>query len=192
MTYRVAVLDTETTGLDVMAGHQIIEVAIAIFSSNDRVSFTKLGDTWVQRIKPTVAIDPGSQAVHGIDLKDLRGEPTWDVVAPKVHKLLGMCDVVVAHNAEFDMAFLAVELNRAKLPLPDIQVFCTIENGIGTTALGKKPNLRELCWAFGIDYDEDAAHAADYDVDVLSAALFEGVRRGRFVLPLNNEAKEAA
>ncbi|KCY89039.1 hypothetical protein J831_3542, partial [Acinetobacter baumannii 25691_8] len=35
-----------------------------------------------------------------------------------------------------------------------------------------------LCFALNIDYDPNAAHAADYDVDVMMQCFFAGLDRG--------------
>lgn len=157
-------VDLETTGLKAEEGHQIIEIALCAYKL-DAQGFRKIGNTFCQRVMPTVAIDPGAQAVHGISLSDLRGAPTWDKVAPVVDRILQKTNMLVAHNLDFDAPFLAVELKRAGFALPNLSSFCTMQNGRNFTALGKQPSLKELCWACGVDYDDTAAHAADYDIE---------------------------
>lgn len=174
--------DLETTGLKAEDGHQIIEIALAVYAGDLKTGFRKVGKTFCQRVKPTCPIDAGAQAVHGISLADLKTAPDWNRVAPHVKKILNKTDVLVAHNLAFDLPFLAVELNRAKIELPDIGVYCTMENGRAFTSLGKAPSLKQLCWACGLIYEDDAAHAADYDIELTMQCLLHGVERGWFDL----------
>lgn len=181
--------DIETTGLDQEKGAQIIEVGLTLYSTKDGRSFKRHGN-FLKRCKPTVPIEASAQLVHGITLDDLKHEPSWNDIAPQVSKILDRADLFVAHNVEFDAPFLALELVRAGLPIPSFNTFCTMENGRSATALGKLPNLGELCWAFDVDYDADAAHAADYDIEKTMDCFFKGVWRGYFQVPEINKLLE--
>jgi len=169
-------LDTETTGLDAAEGHRIIEVACLTYDSATR----KLVDRYVQRIDPERPITPKAQEVHGISYNELVGRPKWDSVAPEVHKRLAAADMMVAHNAAFDVPFVGIELIRIGMTLPVLEAFCTMENGRWACADGKYPKLQELCFALGVHYDPAAAHAADYDVTVMMQCFWRGLDRGFF------------
>lgn len=188
MTFYIAGLDSETTGLDPMAGHEIIELCLAVYKTDDLLNFQPLGEPWVQRIKPTRPIDKAAEEVHGISLKDLRGCPEWKDVAGKAHKIISKCHLLVAHNLEFDALFLAVEFGRVGLKVPSTAGYCTMENNRDVTAMGKQPSLKELCWAYDIEYSESEAHSASYDTQKMLEAMFEGIRRGRIALPLHAPA----
>jgi len=180
-----AVTDIETTGLKQEDGHRIIEIAAALlrlsFDEDNRfLKAERLATTWCQRINPLRSIDAAAQLVHGISLSELRDEPRWEQVAPKVAKIFGAVDVGIAHNAPFDMPFIALELVRAGFPCPSFDVFCTMESGRGFTALGAVPSLEALCWSLGVDYRPDEAHAASYDVNCTVDALIKGLTLGYF------------
>ncbi len=175
-------IDLETTGLKAEEGHQIVEIALAVYKRNAPNSYSKVGSTFRRRIKPTRPIDAAAQQVHGISMADLAKAPAWDAVAPTVSRILASTHLLVAHNIGFDVPFLAVELNRVGMTLPNLDVFCTMENGRNTTALGKLPSLKQLCWAHGLEYDDNAAHAADYDIDLTMQCFFKGWQRGWFTL----------
>lgn len=180
----VTIGDVETTGLKQESGHRLIEVAFGCHRYNTVTGeHRQVGTTFVQRINPMRDIDPAAQNVHCISLADLRGCPVWEDIAPKINKILAMTHVFVAHNAAFDAPFLALELIRAGYSAPRFQVFCTMENGRQATAFGKAPNLGELCWAMNVEYDPSAAHAADYDVKVLTKSYWEGIKRELFAAP---------
>jgi len=174
----IAGLDLETTGLDWATGHRIIEVAAILYSDDG----TKMGG-FVKRINPERAIDPKAHAVHGISFEDLAMEPKWSEIAPKLHAVLSRCDQVVAHNGiGFDVPFLAHEFKREGLSLPSCLHHCydTMVDGRWATPMGKLPNLGELCFATEVSYDPGAAHAADYDVDVMMQAFFAARKWGYF------------
>ena len=185
MTWKVVTIgDTETTGLKQEDGHRIIEVALSCWGFNTTTGDRrKIGKPYIQRIKPDRAIDPGAEAVHGISLAMLRGEPEWKTVAPIVNNILAKTDLFIAHNAAFDAPFLALELVRMGFPMPMFDVYCTMQNGHKATGMGKVPNLGELAFACGFDYDADAAHSALYDTQLLENCYWVGVERGLFKSP---------
>lgn len=176
----VAGIDIETTGLEVEKGHRIIEICIGSYIMED-FGHTTL-PYYTQRINPMRPIDKAAQEVHGISLHDLKNQPKWEDIAGDVSKYLNDADIIVAHNADFDLPFVAHELERANIPLPKGRVFCTMENGRTATPLGKLPNLGELCFAFGVPYDPSSAHAAQYDVDCMMKCFFRGIEEGYFKL----------
>lgn len=179
---KIAGIDIETTGLDALKGHKIIEVAINIFDYQNGV-VRKQGNTWTQRINPMRAIDPAAQAVHHISLADLQKSPVFATVAPTIYKLMNYADVLVAHNVEFDIPFVGFELEAVKCKMPDFIPYCTLENGRSCTPYGTVPSLGAMCWAMDVAYDPNAAHAADYDIDKTMECYFKGLVRGVFQLP---------
>lgn len=177
-------LDLETTGLKQSEGHRIIEFATKLFRYfPDTGQFAPVGQ-YEQRINPGRSIDPGAQAVHGISFEMVEGCPRWEEVAPKVVKVMSACDIIVAHNGDdFDLPFVGNELLRIGQPVPDVRTVDTMVNGTWATPLGKMPNLGELCFACGIDYDKSKAHAALYDVDVMMQCFFHALNDGFYRIP---------
>ena len=109
----VAGLDLETTGF-LAADHRIIEVYIGLWKGPTKVF------EFDHRIDPQRAIAADAQRVHNISSTDLIGKPTWETLAPAVHKVLDKADYYVWHNGdEFDGPFLAQEFARVGLSLPD-------------------------------------------------------------------------
>jgi len=87
-------LDTETTGLDDDA--QAVEIAIV--DDKGEVIFESL-------VKPTVPVDPGAAAIHGISADKLASAPAWPDIAEDVKAALAGNQVVI-FNAEFDTRIL--------------------------------------------------------------------------------------
>ena len=118
----------------------------------------------------------------------VRGEE----VAPKLIRVMQKADLIVAHNGHgFDMPFTAGEILRIGQPLPKTPCFDTMLEGRWATPMGKLPSLRELCFACGVEYDTEKAHAADYDVDVMMASFFVGYDKGFFKIESNEERMAA-
>ena len=172
-------LDLETTGLDFDKGDRIIEVCLDVhrLDGDDLVRIK----TITQRINPMRAISKEAQQVHNIALEDLKAAPKWEEFAPTVAKILASTDMLVIHNAAFDMPFIAGEMRRVGSPVRlDLQAFCTMENGRWATFDGKRPSLKELCWSLGVEYDATKAHGADYDTHLMMECYTKGQKLGLF------------
>lgn len=87
-------IDTETTGLD--DHDQVIEIAVVDIAGQVLLE---------TRLRPTVAIHPEAQAVHGISAAELESAPTWSAIAPALRKLFEG-RTVVAFNHNFDSRLL--------------------------------------------------------------------------------------
>lgn len=92
------VFDTETTGLNA-AEHTIIEIAAVKMKGSEII------DQWTELIDPQLEIGPKTTEITGITNEMLRGKETLDVVLRKFKEFTGDA-VLVAHNAEFDKAFI--------------------------------------------------------------------------------------
>lgn len=114
-----AIFDVETTGLSPTYGHRICEVACL------RVQGGVVLNRFESLVDPQRPISPGAFRVNRITPEMLRGAPTFDQVVPSL--LQAMDDaVLVAHNAPFDLSFLAAELEIARRPLPENPVIDTL------------------------------------------------------------------
>jgi DNA polymerase-3 subunit epsilon len=114
-----ALFDVETTGLSPAYGHRICEIACLRLRSG-----TELG-RMESLIDPGRAISPGAYRVNRIEPEMLAGAPTFDAIASSALDLM-VDAVLVAHNAPFDLGFLATELEIAGLPPPEGPVVDTL------------------------------------------------------------------
>lgn len=174
-------LDTETTGLNVDDGDRVIELCCQVYRLQDR---KRLIDTTNRFSNEGRKINAKAQKVHGISAADLVGSPMFKTFAPKLASIFKKSKIVVAHNAMFDMRFLVHHMHEAGYPIPkDLIIFDTMAEGMSCSYDSKPPSLREFCWAHGVDYNPDKAHAADYDVIVMMEAFFKALDYGTFQLP---------
>jgi DNA polymerase III epsilon subunit family exonuclease len=156
------VIDVETTGLDVLQGHGICELAAL------RLVGDRFGEVYSTLVNPGRPIPPDATAVNRITDDMVREAPTMGTVAVKLLDFLGAGSVIVMHNAPFDMGFIQSKLRELGLPRIANLVIDTLdlarrEFGPGGNSLGqlaKRLSLRQ-----------GAAHRAQGDVET-AARLF--------------------
>jgi DNA polymerase-3 subunit epsilon len=110
-TARIVIFDCETTGTDRLTD-QVIELCIQRGLDDAAQS-----QTW--RIRPSVPIHPGAQAVHGITLDDLADCPAFGEVADQIAAVFADADVIVGYNIAFDIDMLQAEYTRIGRPMLD-------------------------------------------------------------------------
>lgn len=164
---RAVLFDTETTGLDPLTGHRMVEVAAL-----ELVGDLPTGRHFHALIHPERDIPDEAIRVHGITLDRLAGKPPFAEVADTLLDFFGDGQLV-AHNAPFDFGFVDAELARIRRP--------GLARGrmIDTLALAKQrfpglPNsLDALCRRFGIDLSERTTHNALLDCRLLAEVYVE-------------------
>lgn len=171
-------LDFETTGFlepDEHGQHRIIEVGMLIYDEAGN-----LKGQYEQRFNPARPIPAKATEVHGITYDMVAHQPQFGERAAKIATLLRSSGRIVAHNGTaFDLPFLNKELIALGIePISERLMFDTMLESSWATFTGKRPNLGELCWALGVDYDPEKAHGALYDTERMMHCYFEGVRRG--------------
>ena len=172
---RTVLFDTETTGLDPLLGHRVIEVA-ALELVNDLPT----GAHFHALIDPERDIPEDATRIHGFTLAHLTGKPRFEAIVEELLAFLGD-GKLIAHNAPFDFGFLDAEFARIGRPA------LARERMIDTLALAKArfpgmPNsLDALCRRFAIDLSERTTHNALLDCRLLAEVYVEltgGRQRG--------------
>lgn len=170
--------DTETTGLE--NEDRVIEFAASIMDIDTGEIVYRFEQRFNSGGQP---IHPKALAVHGIHPSDIAHCPDFATAIPTIQKMAKLCNVWLAHNAEFDNRMLAGEFNRASEPMPVLTILDSMVEGRWATPNGKNPNLGELCFSLGIPYDPALAHNALYDVEVMLKAWRAGWQRGFYQYP---------
>ena len=169
---RHLVLDTETTGLSASDGHRIIEIGAV-----EMVNFSVTGRSLHLYINPERDIDAGAQEIHGLSSHFLSDKPVFGDILTEFMDFI-QDDLLVFHNAPFDMGFLNAELSRCDHPL------LSMDRVIDTLPLarqkypGAQASLDALCRRFGVDNSHRDLHGALIDADLL-ASVFVELKGGR-------------
>jgi len=163
---REIVIDTETTGLDPISGHRVVEIAAV-----ELMHHVPTGRKFHCYVNPERDVPPDAFAVHGLSAEFLAGFPSFVAVAEEFTAFIGD-DPLVAHNAEFDVGFLNAELGRAGRP--------RLSGGmVDTLALARKrfpgapASLDALCRRFAIDLSAREKHGAEIDCLLLAEVYIE-------------------
>ncbi len=164
---REIVFDTETTGLDPVAGHRVVEIG-----GIELLNGIPSGRSFHHYLDPQRDMPPEAYAVHGISAEFLAGKPLFaDVVA---EWLAFTADAkLVAHNAEFDFRFMSAELVALGHPPLDR------ERMVDTLALARRrhpgapASLDALCARYGIDTSRRTKHGALLDSEILAEVYAE-------------------
>ena len=172
---RSIIFDTETTGLDPLAGDRVIEIAAL-----ELLRDLPTGRYFHVLIDPGRDIPEDATRVHGLTRADLLGKPRFAEVADAMLDFFGD-EKLVAHNAAFDFGFLNAELARVGRPaLASHRMVCTLT--LAKTRYPGLPNsLDALCRRFAIDLSERTTHNALLDCRLLSDVYIEltgGRQRG--------------
>jgi DNA polymerase-3 subunit epsilon len=64
---------------------------------------------------------------HGLTHLDVLNAPEFSVIAPEMLARLTRADLVIAHNAAFDIEHLRVTLDHFGLPRPEFDYICTCQ-----------------------------------------------------------------
>src|SRR5262249_51190897 len=103
---REIVFDTETTGLEPLQGHRLIEIGCI-----ELVNRFPSGRVFHRYLNPERDVPAEAYAVHGLSNDFLRDKPFFSEVADDLIAFIDDASLV-AHNALFDLSFLNAELDR--------------------------------------------------------------------------------
>jgi DNA polymerase III subunit epsilon len=114
--------DTETTGLFPIM-HRLVEIGAVRFRLDGRELAT-----FQTLIDPEIPIPQDVQRVHRITDAMVRGHPTVEQIMPHFIDFLGGSEtILLAHNAPFDLGFLAMALTRLGIAFPLHSLFDTLD-----------------------------------------------------------------
>ena len=171
-------LDTETTGLNPIDGHRVVEIGCVELDIN-----IPTGKEWHTYLNPERSMPEAAFAVHGLDDNFLSNKPLFKEISLEFLTFIEGAELVI-HNARFDVGFLNNELKKVNLPI------INIENAIDTVQLarqtipGAAASLDALCKRFNIDLSQRGKHGALLDAQLLAEVYLEltGGRQASLVL----------
>ena len=164
---REIILDTETTGLNPVDGHRVVEIGAL-----ELVNKFPTGRTYHVYLDPEREMPAEAEAVHGLSGAFLKGKPLFKNIAGEFLEFIEGA-VLIIHNAAFDTGFLNAELNAAgHAKIQPEQVIDTLMLARQRHPMG--PNsLNALCKRYGIDNSRRTKHGALLDAELLAAVYIE-------------------
>ena len=165
MAKKYIILDTETTGLEVLQGHRIIEIGAVLL--NDRKKTEEHFHTY---LNPSRLIDEEASKVHGIMNEDLEDKPDFSEIAEEFLEFVDGATLVI-HNAAFDIGFLNNELKLASSKYPMLEDICSIEDSLAIAKdkfPGQRVSLDALASRVNITGYDRTFHGAVLDANILA------------------------
>jgi DNA polymerase-3 subunit epsilon len=163
-----SILDTETTGLHVEKGDQIISVA-SLKVSDLKIDEQNYLD---ELVNPNMKIPESSTKIHNITDEQVKSKPSLLEISEKILKFLKK-SVLVGHNINFDINFLKENSKGSQLAdrMKVIKSIDTIYLTAGLFPDLKNYELSNLCEYFNIKTDDQIRHSALGDC-IITARLF--------------------
>jgi DNA polymerase-3 subunit epsilon len=175
---REIVLDTETTGLDPLAGDRLVEIGCI-----ELVNRFPTGKVFHGYFNPERDMPESALKIHGLTIDFLKNQPLFPQRVGELVDFLGDAPLV-AHNAMFDLAFLNAELERAGQPA------VSRERMVDTLLLARRKHpgaanrLDDLCARYAVDNSRRTKHGALLDAELLAEVYVEliGARQAQLIL----------
>jgi DNA polymerase III subunit epsilon len=175
---REIVFDTETTGLDPLAGDRLVEIGcIELFNR------FPTGKTFHGYFNPERDMPESALKIHGLTIDFLRNQALFAHRVGELIDFLGDAQLV-AHNAMFDLAFLNAELERAGQPA------VSRDRMVDTLLIARRKHpgaanrLDDLCARYAVDNSRRTKHGALLDAELLAEVYVEliGARQAQLIL----------
>jgi DNA polymerase-3 subunit epsilon len=164
---REIVLDTETTGVDPLSGHRIVEIGCL-----ELMNHVPTSRTFHRYINPERDIPDEVVAIHGITNEKVADAPVFAEIAGEFLEFIADSTMVI-HNADFDMRFLNMEVKRLGFPhFPDERALCTLKL-TRKRYPGAPASLDALCQRFKVDNSGRTLHGALLDAQLLAEVYIE-------------------
>jgi len=117
---KFAFVDTETTGMSPAQGARVCEIAVV--TSGAQIA----KDEFSSVLNPGVIIPQEVINIHGITNAMAAQSPRFEIIAPRLIDMLDNA-VIVCHNADFDIPFIAYEFAFCGLRIPPSAVLDTLK-----------------------------------------------------------------
>ena len=164
---REIVFDTETTGIDPKQGHRMVEIGCV-----ELVDRMPTGKTFHAYYNPERDMPAEAEAIHGLSTQFLADKPLFRDEVDAFLEFVGD-DVLVAHNAGFDFAFINSELDLCAR-----EAIC-LSRKVDTLEMARRKNpggkhsLDALCARYGVDRSHRVFHGALLDAELLAQVYIE-------------------
>jgi DNA polymerase III epsilon subunit len=190
---RMVAIDIETTGFRIPTAAEIrkmpkglrlpgIVIEIGCVELRRDAGAWVTGETWHRRVQPNGPISKASIAIHGIHPAVLKEAPLFKDVLDEFESFIGQ-DVLLAHSAENEIAFLNFEYARASRCDFDETIFsdgdfvCTQELSQQFFP-GVPGSLDVLCDRLWVDRSDRFQHHGALLDAVLTAEAFRKMQGG--------------
>jgi DNA polymerase III epsilon subunit family exonuclease len=161
-------LDIETTGLDPLKGAKIVEIAMLKVCAGVEQRYETLVNS-----RQTISIE--CSKVHHINSDMVKNSPSFKEISQSILSFIGDNNVVVCHNASFDLFFVHKEFYQVGVPAKNILYIDTLK--LAKQYLSFESNkLSHIANIIGVEVE--ISHRARADVLTMAAVakyIFENM-----------------
>ncbi len=177
---RELVLDTETTGLNYVDGHRLVEIGIIELENH-----IPTGDYFHYYLNPERSSDKEAEKIHGLSSEFLKDKPKFSDIAEEFINYLSDSKIVI-HNASFDVGFINAELDRCNMKNLEQNVIIDTMLLAKKKFIGQSVSLDSLCRKYNIDLSRREIHGALKDAKLLATVYLELIGGRQSKLNFNN------
>ena len=162
---RQIVLDTETTGIDPLQGHRIIEIGCV-----ELVNRRFTGNNYHVYVNPDRIVEQEAIDVHGITNEFLADKPKYRDISQEFFDYINGAELVI-HNAAFDVGFMDHEFRLLDRTWAGTDQYCEILDTLDMARKkhpGQRATLDALCKKYGINNAHRVLHGALLDAEILA------------------------
>ena len=182
---RSIALDIETTGLNFLEGHKIVEIGCVELLNN-----FPSGQKWQRYVNPERSMPEEAFKIHGLSDDFLSGKPTFLDIVEDFLNFIKDSDLII-HNSKFDFPFINYEIESI-----NNKSFSPMKNKIvDTLSLAKKihpgqsVSLDALSKRYKVNI-ERKNHGALLDAEILAEVFLEmNGGRQQYINLINNIEK---
>ena len=149
------VFDFETTGLK-PEYHEIIEIGAIRYVNGEKI------EQYNTLVKPARDLPNTITKITGIRPKELEDKPSISEVWKDFLQFID-ASVLIAHNAEFDAAFLRATCEKLNYSV-DCPIYCTLKMARSILKTAKKRNLDALAEFYGLTFTDRHRSIGDAEV----------------------------
>jgi DNA polymerase III subunit epsilon len=117
---------------------------------------------------------------HGLTHLDVLNAPEFSVIAPEMLARLTRADLVIAHNAAFDIEHLRATLDHFGLPRPEFDYICTCQLARRVWPELENHQLSTLTAHIGHDFNH---HHAQADAEAAGRVLLAMMQHSQATTP---------
>jgi DNA polymerase-3 subunit epsilon len=183
---RQIILDTETTGIDPLQGHRLIEIGCL-----ELVNRKLTKRSFHHYLNPQREVEEEAFRVHGLSTQFLSDKPLFADIAEDFIEFVKGAELII-HNAPFDIGFINNELRLLQRGYAPVTDYCTVLDTLVMARQkhpGQKNNLDALARRYGADQRDRTYHGALLDSEIL-ADIYLAMTGGQVGLALGQEEND--
>ncbi|QLK13862.1 DNA polymerase III subunit epsilon [Candidatus Profftella armatura] len=172
--HRHIVLDIETTGLNIIDGHRIIEIG-CVEIKNRQIT----GNNLHYYINPGRDSEKSALAIHGLTTKFLKNKLKFSEIVDNFLNYVSNSEIII-HNAAFDVGFLDMELSLLGYSNFTKYIYRITDTLLMARKIhtGKRNSLDALCDRYNISKIHRTLHGGLLDAELL-AEVYLAMTRGQ-------------